>query len=169
MMKAAYDPTDVASIVRSNHTCKLRLRRRLFVGSEEECVMHTINGDIDFGTPVELGTDQNIRKKVVFALCDKPRILSDLLHYLDDSPPGLVPCVLNLIQEQHDSIFSVPSVLKLIQEQHDYMFSSRVKAEKGFLSRLFLALKGWRMLELFEGAPRPLKMARRKRKRYRSS
>ena len=100
MLNAIHDTTDVASIVRSNHTCNLDLfEEDLFeessppVNFRREMAMKSVNADLG------LSIDQRIREKVVFALCDKPAILSSLLCHLDESPLGLVPHVLALIQE----------------------------------------------------------------------
>ena len=150
MTKVVLDATDVASIVRSNHTCNLVLggESSAPVNLAKEMAMISINADLG------LSIDQRIREKVVFALCDKPAILSSLLYYLDESPLGLVPHVLALIQEG--------------QKYYQCIEVDNLKAKADVLSRLFLALKGWKMPELFENVPDSPKVARRKKKRDRS-
>ena len=64
--------------------------------------------------------------------------------------------------------------MTLIQGREAYQKKKSKKSRKskkamaGSLSRLFLVLKVWKMPMLFEGAHRPLKGARRKRKRGRA-
>ena len=152
MTKAVLDTAGVASIVRSNHTCLMCL----FEQSDQESILR-----MNFGKEVLMAIlncriieskHQLIRKKIVFALCNKPEMLNSLLHFLDESPLGLVPRILTLVQER---------------QHYEFTEVDAVSEEAGRLSRLLIVLKGWRMPVLFESASSSPKTAKRKRKRKR--
>merc|ERR1711957_444428 len=92
-----------------------------------------------------------IRKKFVFALCRNPEVLLNL-HHFGDFSLKLMPCVLELVQEQYD---------------YQFMEANEVEAERDALLRLFLTLKRWKMPLLFESVHRPTKVVSNKRKRNR--
>ena len=150
MTKTVLDTACVASIVWSNHTCLMCL----FEQSDQESILR-----MNFGKEVLMAIlncriidskHQLIRKKIVFALCNKPEIVSSLLHYLDESPLGLMPRILTLVQER---------------QHYEFSEVDAVNEEGGCLSRLLIVLKGWRMTVLFEGVSSSPKTAKRKRKR----
>jgi len=150
MMKAVIDATDVTSVLRSNHVCQLRL----FEDADRPASFGELAAMLAINDDTGLRTDRKIRKKVIFALAhENPGMLTSLLRHFDDTPLGLVPRILELVQKPHD---------------YQFVEVDDVTLEKGSLSRIFLALRGWRMPLLFEIAHRPSKVAGRKRKRKRS-
>jgi len=136
LLKALYDPTSMDSIIESNHTC-LPFTVELSNSStrpflELELFMTNMNDDISI--------KQKIRKKVVLALCGVEGELFDLSHF-NDLPLGVMPRVLELIQEHSD-------MRTKVCHTHSHLIPDQL--EKDALTRLFHTLRGWELPLLFE-------------------
>ena len=137
LLKALYDPTNMDSIVGCNHTCfpftfdiknSSVVAQRSFIEKE----VLNINSDKNFSI------QQKIRMKVVLALCRQDGGLFDLSH-LNDLPLGVMPRVLELIQEHTGA-----------RTEESRRPERGVKLEEDALSRLFHTLRGWELPLLFE-------------------
>jgi len=140
LLKALYDPTSMDSIIESNHTC-LPFTYDLSNSStrpflELELFMINMNDDIS--------VKQKIRKKVVLALCGVEGELFDL-SYFNDLPLGVMPRVLELIQEHTD-------MRTKVCHSHSHRIPDQL--EKDALTRLFHTLRGWELPLLFENLNR---------------
>ena len=138
LLKAMFDPTSMDSIIESNHILqaftfditkpRLYAQRPLLEQEVLRINKRSSKGDYTI--------QQTIRKKVVLALCGVDGGLFDLSHF-NDLPLGVMPRVLELIQEHGEArthvVRSMPGQL-----------------EKDALSRLFHTLRGWELPLLFE-------------------
>ena len=132
LLKALFDASSMNSIIESNHTCIPNAfdlsSTRPFL--ELELFVININDAIT--------VKQKIRKKVVLALCGvEEGGLFDLSHF-NDLPLGVMPRVLEMIQEHTDMRTKVC---------HKY---APGQLEKDALTRLFHTLRGWELPLLFE-------------------
>jgi len=131
LLKVMFDPTSMDSIINSNHSCRVYTdtKNRSIVAQRpplEQEVLNINEGKYTIG--------QKIRKKVVLALCGVDGGVFDLSHF-NDLPLGVMPRVLELIQE-HTTVRRNKN--------------SPEQLEKDALSRLFHTLRGWELPILFE-------------------
>ena len=154
LMSAVFDPTSMRTIVESNHSCvphaydmnNISAALKLSNVDKELTLINV------YSNPATVG--QRIRKKVVLALCGMDGNLFDLTHLNenDDLPLGVMPRVLELIQE------------------HTRTRTARCSGEqlkRDALSRLFHTLRGWGvpLLESLHKPPESVATRTRKRKR----
>ena len=127
LLKALFDPSSMDSIIESNHICipytydtgnLMLAAQRPLIESE---VFLINNWDINI--------KQKIRQKVILALCGVDGSLFNL-SYFNDLPLGVMPRVLELIQE-HTTIRMARTV-----------GWNKKKMERDALSRLFHTLRG---------------------------
>jgi Ran GTPase-activating protein (RanGAP) involved in mRNA processing and transport len=170
LLKAVYDPTSMDTIIESNHSCRahtydiksswLVLRR-----PSNETEVFNINADD------EISIQQKIRKKVVLALCGVDGGLFDLSHF-NDLPLGVMPRVLELIQEHSEARareFRSMPVPNEILDSLSVSFEQyqRKQLEKDALSRLFHTLRGWELPLLFENLNTSVTSGKMKRRKIR--
>ena len=103
----------------------------------------------------DISVKQKIRKKVVLALCGVEGGLFDLSHF-NDLPLGVMPRVLELIQEHTDMRTKVC---------HTHARRMPDQLEKDALTRLFLTLRGWELPLLFENLNRSSTNAGKRKKK----
>jgi len=163
LLSALFDPTSMDSIIESNHIClpytydihNKSMQSKRMSGYEWELYEIHLN---------RLPIKQTIRRKVILALslCKARQVEGRLfftgelftLSYFNELPLGIMPRVLELIQE-HTEFRKIKS--------------SPVQLEKDALSRLFHTLRGWELPLLFENLRGPsAKRRARKRKRRRT-
>ena len=148
-----FDPTSMDSIIESNHILqaftfditkpRLYAQRPLLEQEVLRINKRSSKGDYTI--------QQTIRKKVVLALCGVDGGLFDLSHF-NDLPLGVMPRVLELIQEHGEArthvVRSMPGQL-----------------EKDALSRLFHTLRGWELPLLFENLRIPCSNGGKRKRR----
>ena len=153
LLNVLYDPTNMDSIVQSNHICRVYTydtKNPSIVAQRpplEQEVLNINKGDYT--------VEQKIRKKVILALCGIDGGLFDL-SYLNDLPLGVMPRVFELIQ-QHTTVRRNKSIM---------MRRRPSQLEKDALSRIFHTLRGWELPLLFVNLNSPsADMTAGKRKR----
>ena len=151
LLKAMYDPSSMDSIIESNHTCMaytydIEKRSLVFQRPPIETEVLYINKK-----NTSMTIQQKIRKKVVLALCGQDGGLFDLFHF-NDLPLGMMPRVLELIQE-HTAIRT--KACRNMPKQ----------LEKDALSRLFHTLRGWELPLLFDNLRTQVPTGKRKRRK----
>jgi len=159
LLNAMYDPTNMGSIVDSNHTCvayTYDIINRSVLSRRPPLEIEVLGINIDD----DMSIQRKIREKVLLALCGYgPNMeLFDLSHF-NDLPLQLMPRVLELIQKHFDA---------------RTRRSNEMQLEKDALSRLFHTLRGWELPLLFENLNTPApddnvasgKRKRRKTRRY---
>jgi len=160
LLKAMYDPSNMDSIVESNHTCRaytydIEKRLRLVQRPPIETEVLNINKKNTSRT-----IQQKIRMKVVLALCGVDGGLFDLSHF-NDLPLGVMPRVLELIQGH--SLSRTKACRSLLGPQYEWLENRRL--EKDALSRLFHTLRGWELPLLFNNLRTQVPTRKRKRRK----
>lgn len=138
LLTALFDPTSIDSIIESNHTCKV------YTYDDSNVTVRAQRPPLErevtkINAHNEMSIQQKIRVKVVLALCRQDGELFDLSHF-NDLPLGVMPRVLELIQEH--------TAMRRIACNENQL---KIDA----LSRLFHTLRGWELPLLFENLNRP--------------
>jgi len=163
LLKSMFDPTNMDSIVKSNHSCIPFTFKVSQQSPKELSVRDLYNSSITARRPIlerevifinglSISIKQKIRKKVVLALCGIDGELFDLSHF-NNLPLQLMPRVLALIQEHSWSRVA------LVRSKPNQL-------ERDALSRLLHTLRGWELPLLFENlSPKKGEVGKRKRKK----
>jgi len=159
ILNALFDPTNMDSIIESNHICipytyydiqdHVSMRQHM---SNLHWELYNIH--IKYKLSDSNSIKMKIRRKVVLALCGVDGSLFDL-SLLNDLPLQLMPRVLEAIQK-HTEIRTART------PQWD-----KKRLQKDALSRLFHTLRGWELPLLFENLQSPSVKGRRNGKRKR--
>jgi len=167
LLKALYNPTNMDSIVDSNHICEVYTydtKNPLVVSQRPPIETEVLNVNADD----EKSLQELIRKKVILALCGVDGGLFDLSHF-NGLPLKLMPRVLELIQEHSKSR---TEMIRNIPIEDESLFLSveddcyyRKQLEKDALSRLYHTLRAWELPLLFENLHTSSNGAGTKRKR----
>jgi len=158
LLNVLYDPTTMDSVIESNHLCMVNtdnndnivaLEQRPLLEQE---VLKINKGDLIANTigtaiiPSYYSIQQKIRQKVVLALCGVDGELFDL-SYLNNLPLGVMPRVLELIQEH--------TAIRRSKNTPWGSYQTPVQLKKDALTRLFHTLRGWELPLLFENLHNP--------------